>query len=115
MKNPITTHVLDISRGKPAQGIAVILEMKDKSGEWKELVRGITDGDGRVTNLLPEEHKLVNGSYRLTFNTESYFVSQGIESLFLSVMIPFVIKKPLEHYHIPLLLSPFGYSTYRGS
>ena len=115
MKSPITTHVLDTGRGKPAAGVPVVLEMKEKSGQWKELARGITDKDGRVSNLLSEQHKLESGSYRITFDTGAYFSAQGTHSMFLTVMIPFEIKETAEHYHIPLLLSPFGYSTYRGS
>ncbi len=115
MKSPITTHVLDTTRGKPASSIPVILEKKEKSGEWKTMANRQTDGDGRVTDLLPQDHRLEAASYRLTFDTEAYFVSQGVKSMFLSVVIPFEVKDTKEHYHIPLLLSPFGYSTYRGS
>ena len=115
MKSPITTHVLDTSQGTPARGVPVVLERKDKSGSWKELARRTTNSDGRIISLLPENQKLEIGSYRLIFDTGTYFASQGLKGLFLSVVIPFEVKKAREHYHIPLLLSPFGYSTYRGS
>ena len=115
MKSPITTHVLDTTRGKPASGVPVILEKKEKSGEWKEIANGATDRDGRVVDLLSQDYKLEETSYRLIFDTGKYFVSQGVRSMFLSVVIPFEVKHTNEHYHVPLLLSPFGYSTYRGS
>jgi 5-hydroxyisourate hydrolase len=115
MKSPITTHVLDTSKGKPAVGVPVVVEMKEKSGQWKELARGTTDKDGRVTTLLGNQHKLESGAYRITFDTGTYFSSQSVKSMFLSVVIPFEIKDTNEHYHIPLLLGPFGYSIYRGS
>ncbi len=115
MKSPITTHVLDTSKGKPASGVPVILEKKEKSGQWKEMANRHTDVDGRVTDLLPSDHKFEAASYRLIFDTGTYFVSQDLKSMFLSVVIPFEVKDTKEHYHIPLLLSPFGYSTYRGS
>jgi 5-hydroxyisourate hydrolase len=114
MKSPITTHVLDTTQGAPARGVPVVLEMKEKSGRWKELARGTTNNDGRIPALLPENHKLERGSYRIIFDTETYFASQGLKSMFLSVVIPFEVKNKNEHYHIPLLLSPFGYTTYRG-
>ena len=115
MKSPITTHVLDTSRGKPAAGVSVVLEVQEKSGAWKEIGRGRTDADGRLNNLLDAGHKLRAGSHRLTFDTGSYFSSEGIRTIFLTVTIPFTINKISEHYHIPLLLNPYGYSTYRGS
>lgn len=115
MKSPITTHVLDTSQGKPASGILVVLEFQEKSGVWKDIGRSVTDADGRVSNFLDADRKLKAGSYRLTFDTGSYFSSHGITTIFLTVIVPFKINKPSEHYHIPLLLSPFGYSTYRGS
>lgn len=109
----ITTHVLDVSRGRPAAGVPVILESQLVSGSWKELGRATTDSDGRVKTLLSGPLEL--GTYRLTFETDSYFVQRNIESLYPQVTIVFEVRNTQEHYHIPLLLSPFGYSTYRGS
>lgn len=115
MKSPISTHVLDTSAGKPAAGVPIVLEIKEPSGQWKELARGTTDNDGRANSLLAENHKLASGSYRINFDTGKYFAAQGIKSMFHSVVIAFEVNVTSEHYHIPLLLSPFGYSTYRGS
>jgi 5-hydroxyisourate hydrolase len=110
----ITTHVLDISVGRPAAGVPVILEM-DKAGRgWKELLRGVTDGDGRLGTLVAPG-SLKEGTYRLTFDTRAYFVARKIEALYPQVSVVFEVRRANEHYHIPLLLSPYGYSTYRGS
>jgi len=110
----ITTHVLDVSRGKPASGISILLESQTAGGSWKEISKGVTDSDGRLKNLL-EPGKLETGTYRLTFDTGAYFAERKIESLYPKVNIIFYVRNVQEHYHIPLLLSPFGYSTYRGS
>ena len=115
MTSPITTHVLDTTRGKPAAGVKVTLEMQLNANEWKELARGETNTDGRISNLLPENAKLSAGIYRLTFLTSAYFKSIGIESFYPFIHVVFELKEPITHYHVPLLLSPFGYSTYRGS
>lgn len=108
----ITTHVLDTSKGKPAWGIAILLYEK-VGREWIEVAKGITNKEGRLTSLLQEDEVLAKGVYKMTFDTKHYFSSQDIETFFPSVEIVFEIKTT-DHYHIPLLLSPFGYSTYRG-
>ena len=110
----ITTHVLDVSLGKPAVAIPVILEMEMADGEWMEISRGATDADGRIKHLL-DPGSLSRGTYRLTFDTRVYFESINAVSLYPVVTIAFEVRDPDEHYHIPLLLSPYGYSTYRGS
>lgn len=110
----ITTHVLDISLGRPAAGVGVILEIEKTAGTWKELSRGATDGEGRLRHLLAPA-TLVAGTYRLTFETQSYFESCGVAGLYPRIAVEFLVRDPLIHYHIPLLLSPNGYSTYRGS
>ena len=110
----ITTHVLDISIGRPAAGVPVILEMEKAGGGWKELGRGVTDGDGRLGTLLAQG-SLKEGTYRLTFDTRTYFVERKVEALYPQVSVVFEVRRSSEHYHIPLLLSPYGYSTYRGS
>src|SRR5258706_46821 len=113
--SPITTHVLDTSRGRPAFGVAVVLEKKGGDGRYKPLGRGRTDRDGRVKNLVKAESKLEKGVYRLTFETGAYFKAAHVQAFYPSVSISFEIVHPEPHYHVPLLLSPFGYSTYRGS
>jgi len=110
--SPITTHVLDTARGKPAAGVPVLLHLQS-DGRWRELGRGITNQDGRITDLLPGS-KLQTGRYRLTFETEKYLSASG-EPFFPEVEIVIEVRDPAQHYHVPLLLSPYGYSTYRGS
>lgn len=110
----ITTHVLDTSLGRPAAGVPVILEFERAGGDWKELSRGATDGDGRLAGPLAPG-TLVEGTYRLTFDTQTYFQSRRIEGLYPQVTVIFRVRDIKQHYHIPLLLAPYGYSTYRGS
>ncbi|HKI00747.1 MAG TPA: hydroxyisourate hydrolase [Thermoanaerobaculia bacterium] len=110
----ITTHVLDTSRGRPASGIPVILEIRSEAG-WREIGRAGTDQDGRARQLLPEGAPFAEGVYRLTFGIETYFQAQGIEGFYPEASIVFHVRDAAQHYHVPLLLSPFGYSTYRGS
>jgi 5-hydroxyisourate hydrolase len=112
--SPITTHVLDTARGRPAAGLRVLLEIRSGRGRFRALGRGRTDANGRVGDLLPER-RLRRGTYRLTFDTARYFRAQGGRSFYPSVSVLFEIRQPSQHYHVPLLLSPFGYSTYRGS
>ena len=112
----ITTHVLDTSRGRPAAGVTVTLEMFDvDDADWRKLGRGATDADGRLRDLLPADSTPGGGVYRLTFDTLGYFFAQGAETFYPFVHIVFVVRDPSEHHHVPLLLSPYGYSTYRGS
>jgi 5-hydroxyisourate hydrolase len=106
----ITTHVLDTSRGRPAAGVPVRLERGSAM-----LASDRTDADGRVRDLLPPHLQLHAGGYRLVFETGVYFRAQGVEAFYPHVTIDFEIRDPAQHYHVPLLLSPFGYSTYRGS
>lgn len=111
----ITTHVLDTARGRPAKGVPVVLEIKTSEGGWQTLGRGETDGDGRLRDLLPDGQKLSQGVYRLTFDTAAYFDSLGHAGFYPEAAITFFVADASQHYHVPLLLSPFGYSTYRGS
>jgi 5-hydroxyisourate hydrolase len=105
----ITTHVLDTARGRPAAGVAVRLER-----EGALLASGATDADGRLRDLLPDG-PLEPGRYRLVFDTEGYFAAEGTEAFYPEVSVVFRVREGGEHFHVPLLLSPFGYSTYRGS
>lgn len=110
----ITTHVLDTAIGKPAQGIDLTLS-RFVNNEWKLLGGGTTNSDGRVSDLLSDDKILEAGRYKVLFVTEQYFKNQNIEAFYPYAEIVFDIVGNGEHYHIPLLLSPFGYSTYRGS
>lgn len=112
-RSPITTHVLDVSLGKPAQGIEVRLSRR-QGDEWIALAKGETDADGRASQLLAPG-SLVAGTHRIDFALEAYFASSGRKSFYPYVEIVFAVEATSEHYHVPLLLSPFGYSTYRGS
>ena len=109
----ITTHVLDTAAGRPAAGVPVRLERAGGAG--REIGRGVTDRDGRMRTFVREGHPLEAGTYRLVFDTASYFRASGVDGFFPEVTIVFDIRDPAQHYHVPLLLSPFGYSTYRGS
>jgi 5-hydroxyisourate hydrolase len=113
--SPITTHVLDLSRGRPAAGLDVILERAHGGADWAELARGTTGADGRLTDLLPGAVGITAGTYRLRFATARYFAAQGARGFYPEVLVVFQVEEAADHYHIPLLLSPYGYSTYRGS
>ena len=110
----ISTHVLDTSIGRPAAAITVRLERQSASA-WIDVSKAPTDADGRVPALLPPSEPAEAGSYRLTFDVGEYFRTRGIESFYDRVSIDFVVRDTAAHYHVPLLLSPYGYSTYRGS
>jgi 5-hydroxyisourate hydrolase len=113
--SPITSHVLDTAAGKPARGITVSIEFGQGPDCWTELARGVTDGDGRIGKFNPELKPLEPGVYRLRFLTAAYFTASGIHGFYPEVAVIVQIDDPGQHYHIPLLLSPFGYTTYRGS
>ena len=110
----ITTHILDTAHGRPAANVVVTLELQSDQG-WQVLGKGVTDADGRLRDLLPDDFAFAAGVYRLTFNTGAYFAARNVESFYPQVVISFIVHDAAEHYHVPLLLSPFGYSTYRGS
>ena len=111
----ITTHILDTTSGRPGAGIPVVLERKTHTSGWQSIAEGITDIDGRVNDLLSATEAFLPGHYRLIFDTGAYFAMKNLECFFPQVTVGFVVKDPVQHYHVPLLLSPFGYSTYRGS
>jgi 5-hydroxyisourate hydrolase len=110
----ITTHVLDTSRGRPAADVPVTLEI-ESAGGWKVLGKGTTNADGRVTDLMSPEAQAPPGVYRLIFDTSKYFAGHDTAAFYPQVTVVFRIEDRSQHYHVPLLLSPFGYSTYRGS
>jgi 5-hydroxyisourate hydrolase len=110
----ISTHVLDTSRGKPATGVAVTLE-RLINGDWGEVNHGVTDADGRIATLMPTGQQVVAGDYRLRFATGDYFRDLGQSVFYPEVNVHVRFDAPGGKYHLPLLLNPFGYSTYRGS
>ena len=109
----LTTHILDINRGRPADGVTVILYWQEVSG-WNEVARGITNNDGRIPDLIKKDVLLEPGTYKLRFETQAYFNQLSLPTFYPYVEIVFDITSN-EHYHVPLLLSAYGYSTYRGS
>ena len=109
----ITTHVLDTAAGRPGNGIAIELE-RIELGEWHLVGGGITDDDGRLRTLTPAG-PVAPGTYRIRFQTGAYFSARGEAGFFPVVEIQFSVHDGTQHYHVPLLLSPFGFSTYRGS
>src|SRR5579871_3665349 len=111
----ISTHVLDTSLGRPAKGVLIKLERNTPGTGWTLLAEAITDSSGRVSQLIPANDHLHVGEYRLRFAVDSYFAEQQRETFFPEVNVHFEIRDEMSHYHVPLLLSPYGYSTYRGS
>ncbi|MCC6968160.1 MAG: hydroxyisourate hydrolase [Nitrospira sp.] len=111
----ISTHVLDIAQGRPAQGMPVTLEGQGLARIWTALGKSRTDMDGRSDDLYPANLRLQAGIYRLTFEVSTYFRSQNVATFYPEVVVIFSLRDVTQPYHIPLLLSPFGYSTYRGS
>ena len=110
----ITTHVLDTARGAPASGVPVRLEFRD-GAEWREIGEGVTDAEGRLRTLMPGAAAPSGGVYRLVFDTGAYFRFHALRGFYPRVIVEFAVTEGEAHYHVPLLLSPFGYSTYRGT
>ena len=114
----LTTHILDTTKGKPAAGVTVILFQQNPVDPvtvgWRQIAIGTTDEDGRVTNLLKEDALLDPGTYKIIFETKDYFNKHNTPTFYPVIEITFSITDS-EHYHVPLLLNPFGYSTYKGS
>jgi 5-hydroxyisourate hydrolase len=110
----ITTHVLDTAAGRPGRGIAIDLERADDRGGWAPVGAGATDDDGRLRTLTPAG-PVAPGTYRIRFQTGAYFAAQGQAGFFPVVEIQFTVADGAQHYHVPLLLAPFAFSTYRGS
>lgn len=110
----ITTHILDTSRGQPAADVTAVLEFFEDD-QWRRVGGGKTDSDGRIKGLMDSNFTFQQGHYRLDFAVGSYFEGQGRKSFYPYVQIVFQIEDTESHYHVPLLLNPFGYSTYRGS
>ena len=110
----VSTHVLDTSRGRPAAGVAVRF-LRQQGNNWIEVFGGETNADGRVPSLLPGTASGGPGPYRLTFDVGAYFEQDGIQSFYGVVTIDFIVRDAASHHHVPLLVSPYSYSTYRGS
>lgn len=111
----ITTHVLDTAAGRPGQAIAIELERERvEDGSWQRVGAGVTDDDGRLRTLTPAG-PVAAGTYRLRFHTAAYFAAHHQAGFFPVVEIQFAVLDGAQHYHVPLLLSPYSYSTYRGS
>jgi 5-hydroxyisourate hydrolase len=114
MTSPVTTHVLDTARGIPAAGVRVTLDRENSPGAWTRIGQGVTGEDGRCRALLAAG-ALEAGAYRMIFDVASYFGAQGLDTFWREVVVEFVVRERAAHHHVPLLVSPFGYSTYRGS
>jgi 5-hydroxyisourate hydrolase len=110
----ISTHVLDLALGRPAVGVHVRLERED-GGVWREVAHGETDVDGRISSVLGPGERFESGRFRLGFETGSYFRAQGSGCFHPYIEIAFEVRDAGEHYHVPLLVTPHSYSTYRGS
>ena len=111
----ISTHILDTSRGRPAGEVSVALEVLNAGEGWSRLAEAATDVDGRIKEFVLSDSNLKPGTYRLVFAVAKYFESLNQQSFYPEVVVTFLIDAAAEHYHVPLLISPFGYSTYRGS
>ena len=111
----ISTHILDVARGAPAGQVEVTLATQNTDESWTQLSNAWTDQDGRVKPFFLVSEPLPAGTYRLVFDTDSYFTGLSVEAFFPQVTIVFKVDDAAQHYHVPLLISPYGYSTYRGS
>ena len=111
----ISTHVLDTAEGRPAAGVGVVLEAMTSDGGWLRVGRTSTNDDGRAPDLTDPDTAIAAGVYQLSFETGEWFAGRGVEAFYPVVRIVFEITHGEQHHHVPLLLSPFGYSTYRGS
>jgi 5-hydroxyisourate hydrolase len=113
-QNPLSVHVLNLETGLPSAGVKVTLE-EQKEGKWVQLAEGETNQQGRIPALYPEDKKIENAVYKVTFKTGDWFKQHKQESFFPEVPVVFKADGSVEHYHIPLLMSSYGYSTYRGN
>jgi len=114
VSSPLTTHVLDTASGSPASGLLIRLE-KSVNGEFEGLGEGTTNADGRLDSPLLDAGDWGSGIYRIRFETGAYFAARKASCFYPYVEVVFEVRAPDEHHHVPLLLSPFGFSTYRGS
>lgn len=110
----LSSHILDINLGQPALGVKITLEKQDKNNSWQTIDEKITDKDGRVKDFLEKKGNDNRGIYRLTYHIGPYFKRQQQDTFYPYIQVVFEIKDE-NHYHVPITLSPYGYSTYRGS
>lgn len=114
MKNPISVHVLNLKTGVPSEGVTVRLDKKE-GDKWVKLNSAVTSKDGRINALYPAGQEINPGDYRVTFETGKYYADHNEDTFFPEIPVIIHVPKAGEHYHVPLLLSQYGYSTYRGS
>ena len=112
--NPLSVHVLNLESGTPSANVKVVLEAQ-QGENWVKLNEATTNEQGRISELYPKDSNLKKGVYKVTFETGNWYKSKNQRSFFPEVPVVFVIDGQLDHYHIPLLISPYGYSTYRGN
>ena len=112
--NPLSVHVLNLENGLPSADVEVVLE-KSSGNKWLKLNQQVTGPNGRITALFPENQPLTQGIYKVTFKTGDWFKKNNQSTFFPEVPVIFKVDGSVSHYHIPLLLSPYGYSTYRGN
>jgi len=111
--NPLTSHVLDQNSGRPASEMKVVLHKMEEEA-WRQVSEQLTNQDGRVGHMIPGED-FTPGVYKLCFDTLSYYKDRGEKTFYPYIEIVFEIERPDEHYHVPILLNAYGFSTYRGS
>lgn len=112
--NPLSVHILDLQTGTPTAGVTVTLEQKT-GNDWRQLASGVTNAQGRIAEMYPADKAMVQGDYRIVFKTGEHYARLKQETFFPEIPVQFHVEKTDQHYHIPLLLSPFGFSTYRGN
>ncbi|MBB3221914.1 hydroxyisourate hydrolase [Pseudoduganella umbonata] len=112
--NPLSVHVLDLQSGQPTAGVRVTLEQRAGEG-WRALAAGVTNAQGRIPALYPEDKAMAPGDYRIVFETGEHYARLKQDTFFPRIPVEFRVGTGAQHYHVPLLLSPFGYSTYRGN
>ena len=112
--NPLSVHVLNLENGLPSPGVNVTLE-KHVGKDWQPLAQGVTNEQGRIGELFPGKQAFEAGEYRVVFKTGDYFKKTGRDTFFPEIPVMFNLDNAAQHYHIPLLLSQYGYSTYRGN
>lgn len=112
--NPISVHILDLQSGQPTSGVTVTLEQKQDE-KWRQLNSAVTNAQGRITAMYPEGQAITPGDYRIVFKTGQHYADLKQATFFPEIPVQFRVENAQQHYHVPLLLSPFGFSTYRGN